>query len=252
MDNMTEEFKTADIGQVKSNIKLQHEKPAKVRSLKNAKNLTALNDLDEINAVGDRIVVALKAWPAQSAGGIFVPDSYVVIRGEQYITEVVSVGEKVSVVKVGDVAVVSMYSGHHITTQTGHAKIISESDIFAYKSKESMEKNKSFSPETFNPGINYILVENLKRKSVKSEAGLIVEVGEDSAFNTIDVATKTAVIKAVGQLNEHGYLPAGVGVGSLIVVDAYVGTYMNSGDVSESEKYSIMNVNDILGFVKKK
>jgi hypothetical protein len=47
--------------------------------------------------VGDRIVVALKAWPAQSI--IFMPESYTVIRGQQYVTEVIAVGEDVKLVE---------------------------------------------------------------------------------------------------------------------------------------------------------
>jgi hypothetical protein len=33
-------------------------------------NLTANNNLEDIIPVGDRIVIALKAWPAQSIKGI--------------------------------------------------------------------------------------------------------------------------------------------------------------------------------------
>jgi hypothetical protein len=29
-----------------------------------------------------------------------------------------------------------MYSGHHVTTKTGHAKIISEGDILNYKKQQ--------------------------------------------------------------------------------------------------------------------
>jgi hypothetical protein len=43
-----------------------------------------------------------------------------VIRGQQYVTEVIAVGRCEASGK-GDVAVVSMYSGH-LTTKTGHAK----------------------------------------------------------------------------------------------------------------------------------
>jgi hypothetical protein len=43
-----------------------------------------------------------------------------VIRGQQYVTEVIAVGRCEASGK-GDV-VVSMYSGHHVTTKTGHAK----------------------------------------------------------------------------------------------------------------------------------
>jgi hypothetical protein len=54
-----------------------------------------------------------------------------------------------------------MYSGHHVTTKTGHAKIISEGDILNYKSSRN-EKTLSFDPKTFQPGINYILVEMIE------------------------------------------------------------------------------------------
>jgi hypothetical protein len=57
-----------------------------------------------------------------------------------------------------------MYSGHHVT-KTGHAKIISEGDILNYKS--SRNEKTSFDPKTFQPGINYILVEMIEKKTVK-------------------------------------------------------------------------------------
>jgi D-arabinose 1-dehydrogenase-like Zn-dependent alcohol dehydrogenase len=46
-----------------------------------------------------------------------MPESYTVIRGQQYVTEVIAVGEDVKLVEKGDVAMVSMYSGHHVTTK---------------------------------------------------------------------------------------------------------------------------------------
>jgi hypothetical protein len=61
-----------------------------------AKNLTANNNLEDIIPVGDRIVVALKAWPAQSMN--LMPESYTVIRGQQYVTEVIA-GEDVKLVE---------------------------------------------------------------------------------------------------------------------------------------------------------
>jgi D-arabinose 1-dehydrogenase-like Zn-dependent alcohol dehydrogenase len=39
-----------------------------------------------------------------------MPESYTVIRGQQYVTEVIAVGEDVKLVEKGDVAVVSVYS----------------------------------------------------------------------------------------------------------------------------------------------
>jgi hypothetical protein len=41
-----------------------------------------------------------------------------------------------------------------------------------------MKKTLSFDPKTFQPGINYILVEMMKRNS-KSDGGIIMRVGED-------------------------------------------------------------------------
>jgi hypothetical protein len=66
----------------------------------------------------------------------------------------------------GDVAVVSMYSGHHVTTKTGHAKS-SLKEILNYKKAAEMKKTLSFDPKTFQPGINYILVEMIEKKTVK-------------------------------------------------------------------------------------
>jgi hypothetical protein len=50
-----------------------------------------------------------------------MPESYTVIRGQQYVTEVIAVGRCEASGK-GDVAVVSMYSGHHVTTKQGTQK----------------------------------------------------------------------------------------------------------------------------------
>jgi hypothetical protein len=52
-----------------------------------------------------------------------------------------------------------------------------------------MKKTLSFDPKTFQPGINYILVDDRKENS-KSDGGIIMQVGEDDAMNTTDVATK--------------------------------------------------------------
>jgi hypothetical protein len=50
-----------------------------------------------------------------------MPESYTVIRGQQYVTEVIAVGEDVKLVEKETWWSV-MYSGHHVTTKTGHAK----------------------------------------------------------------------------------------------------------------------------------
>lgn len=247
-----ESQKSMDLGAVKEQIRATHEGLGQIRSMEYAKNLTANNNLEDIKPVGDRIVVSLKAWPAQSVKGIFMPESYTVIRGQQYVTEVVAVGDEVKLVEKGDVVIVSMYSGHHVTTKTGHAKIISEGDILNYKKAATMKKTLSFDPKTFEPGINYILVEMIEKKTVTSDAGIIMQVGEDDALNTTDVATKTAKILAVGPVNEYGKAYKNVSVGSIILFDAYVGIAMNAGEVTDSEKYRIMFSNDILGFIDQK
>jgi hypothetical protein len=65
MNNMDNQ-KSMDLGAVKEQIRATHEGLGQIRSMEYAKNLTANNNLEDIIPVGDRIVVALKAWPAQS------------------------------------------------------------------------------------------------------------------------------------------------------------------------------------------
>ena len=230
-------------------FKSNSEAGKQIRSMKNAKNLTANTDLSEINPVDDRVLVTLKSWPKQSASGIFMPDEYVIIRGEQYITEVHKVGKDITIVKEGDVAIMSMYSGFHVTTKTGHAKIISETDILAFKEKKEMEKVKSFKPETFKPGINYILVKVFEKKTVRSDSGLITEVGDDDAFSKNDVVTKTGEVLAIGPTNEYGKKFTTIKVGSKIIFDAYVGLQMNPAEVTDPSKYIVMYAADILGTI---
>jgi co-chaperonin GroES (HSP10) len=83
-----------------------------------------------------------------------------------------------------------MYSGHHVTTKQGTQKIISEGDILNYKKAAEMKRHYHLT-RRFQPGINYILVEMIEKNS-KSDGGIIIQVGEDDAMNTTDVATKTA------------------------------------------------------------
>jgi co-chaperonin GroES (HSP10) len=246
MNNMSTSM---DLGKVQADIRATHESLGQVRSMEFAKNLTANNNLEDIIPVGDRIVVALKAWPSQSKSGIFMPESYTVVRAEQYVTEVVAIGEDVTLVEKGDVVVVSMYSGHHVTTKTGHAKIITEGDVLNFKKAAEMQKLQSFNPKTFQPGINYILVELIEKKTITKESGIITQVGEDDKFNTTDVVTKTAKVIAIGPVNEYGKKYNQVKVGSVIIFDAYVGIPMNATDVDEAAKYKIMFSNDVLGII---
>jgi co-chaperonin GroES (HSP10) len=245
-------MKTQSKGITKADVVNGTNGPNVVRSMARAKNLTAKNDLSEIRAVGDRIVVTLKSWPAQSMNGVFMPESYTVIRGNMYVTEVVSIGSDVTLVKAGDVIVVSIYSGFHITTKTGHAKIISESDVLIFKSKKEMDTNKSFNPKTFKPGINNILVEMIERKQVVTASGIISEVGEDDVFNDNDVVTKSAKILAVGPTNDYGKDYKDVGIGSVIIIDSFVGNNLNTSDISDDSKYRVLLSTDILGYIVKK
>lgn len=245
-----EKFKSVDLGQVQAEIEAKNTGNALVRSMKNAKNLTANNNMGQIHPVGDRVLIQLKAWPSQSAEGIFVPDSYTIIRGEQYIAQVVEAGPEATIVSKGDVVVSSMYSGHHITTKSGHAKIISETDILAYKKEEKEMKHLSFDPKTFIPGMNYILVKLIEKKTIKTKSGIISSVGEDDPFSKNDVVTKTAEVIALGPINEYGKKFAGVEKGSTVILDAYVGIEMNPSEISSDDKYRVMMPNDILGYVK--
>jgi hypothetical protein len=72
MNNMDNQ-KSMDLGAVKEQIRATHEGLGQIRSM--GKNLTANNNLEDIIPVGDRIVVAHKAWPAQSIK-VFMPESY--------------------------------------------------------------------------------------------------------------------------------------------------------------------------------
>lgn len=241
-----------ELEKIETDIRAKSPALEQVRTMDKARNLTATNEMKDFQPVGDRILVTLKAWPSQSVNGIFMPESYTIIRGSLYVTEVVAVGEDVSLVGPGDVVIVSMYSGHHVTTTTGHAKFISESDILIYKTAADMKKNLSFDPKTFNPGVNYILVELIEKKTVRSNGGVILEVGDDEAANKMDVATKTATVLAIGPVNEYGKKFSKVSVGSVIVLDAYVGTPMNTAEVNDANKYLIMLGADVLGTVVKK
>jgi threonine dehydrogenase-like Zn-dependent dehydrogenase len=63
-----------------------------------------------------------------------------VIRGQQYVTEVIAVGEDVKLVEKGDVAVVSMYWTSR-NNKNRARKIISEGDILNYKKAAEMKRH---------------------------------------------------------------------------------------------------------------
>lgn len=247
MSNMENKIKRPNKASVQG--KAKKNVYGKERKLSTAKNLTAQITAEEIKPVGDKLLITLKAWPAQSVNGVFVSDSYTMIRGEMYVSEVVSVGEDVKIVSAGDVAIFSMFSGHHVTTKSGHSKIVSESDIITYKSKENMESPLSFNPETFNPGINYILVKVEKPTEIKTEGGIILDKQSDGAFSKNDVVTKTGVIIALGETNEYGKKYASATIGTTIIFDSYVGLGLNTADVASADEYLVMFANDILATI---
>jgi co-chaperonin GroES (HSP10) len=61
----------------------------------------------------------------------------------------------------------------------------------------------------------------IEEENSKSDGGIIMQVGEDDAMNTTDVATKTAKVVAVGPTNEYGKT-YDIKIGSVIIFDAYV------------------------------
>lgn len=215
-----------------------------------AKNLTASVNMADIVPNEGRILVRIKAWPAQSEGGILTPNNYTIIRGEQYITQIEKVADNVSLVKEGDVAIVSMYSGFHVATKTGHAKILNETDVLAYKTGEEMNKNLNFNPETFEPGVNYILIELDNSKEVKTEAGIIASVDSLDTGNKNDSITKQAKVLKVGPTNDYGKQFKAPNVGDKIIIDSFVGIPLNNMDVKSKKEYRIMYLFDVLGFIK--
>jgi len=213
------------------------------------KKLTTKLSMDSIEPVDDLLLVTIKSWPAQTSSGLIVPDSYTVIKGEKYITEVHSVGENVKMVKPGDVVIVSMYSGHHIATSTGFGKLIRETDIIAHKK----EQNMILAPETFLPGMNYVLVKIEKEKELVTDAGIVVPAsfaGNDKSKQ--DVATVVAEVISVGPTNEYGKKFDQVKPGTKIVLDSYVGLDIPNMEVTDESIYRVVFSNDILGIIKSK
>jgi co-chaperonin GroES (HSP10) len=210
--------------------------------------ISAFSDVKSIKPVINRLVAEIKSWPAQSEGGLFVTDSYSVVRAEQYITQIGDVGPDVKLVKKGDMAIVSMYSGHHIKTASGDPKIkiIYDTDILAYKTKENMITTDKFNPATFEPGINYILVQLEEESEVISESGIISQTkGTKQSKN--DAATMIGKVITLGETNELCKTAGSVKVGDHIVFDSFVGLELASYDISSSTKYRVMFYDDTLG-----
>lgn len=203
--------------------------------------------LDNVEPTGNGVLIAVKSWPTQTAAGIIVPDGNVVIRGEKYVTEVIDVGENVSIVEKGDVVVMSMYSGHHIATDSGHAKIIRDTDILTFKKETTMLLH----PETFTPGINYMLVKITKEKEIITDAGLVIPTSSFSNKSKQDVATTTGEVVSIGDSNEYGKKFDNVKVGSTVIFDSYVGLDVPMADASGNTRFLVMYVESAIGVIGK-
>ena len=203
----------------------------------------------DINPVDDRMVIRIKSWPGQYASGIFVPESSTVIRNELYVAEILKAGPEAKKIGVDSMILVSMYSGYHIHTKEDLVKIISETDILAFKKVTSMKAQPSFDPKTFKPGINNILVKVKINDMQVSDSGLVTGLGDIDPISKNDAPTQVAEVLAIGPQNEFGKKYKGVKKGSHIVIDSYVGIEIPKIDVKESVIYKIMLSTDVLGYV---
>lgn len=217
------------------------------KEVKKAK-ATLKGSLEKVVPTGNGVMIAIKSWPAQSKGGVLVPDQYRVVRDEKYITEVLAVGEHVSIVKEGDIVVCSMYSGHHIANdEKQHAKIIAETDILAHKEKRGIMMYKA---ETFTPGIDYVLVKLETPKEIITAAGLVVPAHVIQGDNQKqDVATLSGEIVAMGPKGEDRKPFSNVKVGAKVIFDSYVGLDLPNIEVDDDVKYRIMYVWGVLAVI---
>jgi len=215
-----------------------------------AANLTSRVKLEQIEPSKGRVLVTIKSWPAQSQGGVFLGTAASIIRGEQYVTIVEAVAPDVTIVKVGDIVITSMYSGNHVAITDGQVKMLHETDILTYKPAQDMKQAKAFDPATFTPGINYILVKLADETEVTTASGIVTNVESVNKQSKTDAASKVAEVIAVGAQNENskGYTPPVVG--SHIILDSFVGLKMNSSDIMDKDEYRVMYIFDILGSVK--
>ena len=211
--------------------------------------MTAFSPVSEITPMKDRLVVKIKTWPAQNTAGLLVPESTVLIRAEQYITEVVTVGSNVKMVEKGDIVIVSMFSGHHIKTKVGDEKIkmIYDTDILTFKKNTDMQKLASFNPETFTPGINYILVK-VDESEIITDSGIIINSGNSEASKS-DVATLIGEVVTVGETTHTAKYVGDINKGDQVLFDAYVGLDLASVDAASDIKYKVMFSDSVLGII---
>ena len=215
------------------------------------RKLTTAATKEKVAPHGSKVSVVIKSWPAQSQGGLLLPDSYTVIRGEMYICKIVRIGKDVSIVKPEDTVVVSMYSGHHIATTNGFLKVIEETDILTHKEGDGM----TVDPTTFKPGINYLLIRIEKVKELVTESGLYipdtVSAGLSNSNSKQDVATIVATVVAKGDVNEFGKKYDTANVGDSIVIDSYSGLDIPNFDVNADAYYRVLYNNNVVATIEK-
>lgn len=210
--------------------------------------VSAKTKLSKINPTGNGVMVAIKSWPSQNMSGIIVPDSYVAIRGEKYVTEVVKVGPDVDMVKPGDAVICSIFSGHHLATAEKHAKVIRETDILVFKDKEGIM---TFKPESFKPGKGYILIKIPEKVDMTTESGLFIPaatIGSDHQKQ--DVATVTAEVLAIGPESDLARPFTEVQIGAKVIVDSYAGLDIPQADASDGNIYRIMYMWDVIATIE--
>jgi len=215
---------------------------------KSLANLTADVSLESIVPSKGKVLISIKSWPAQSAEGIFISESYAVIRNNKYVAEVLQAGEGVRIVKKGDVITLSAFAGHHVATTHGHAKIINNTDILTIKKQADMTKGDAFKPETFSPGINYALVRIKNIKEQETESGIIVSTQTELSKN--DAITKTAEVLSVGSRNDYGKGFTKPEVGSRVIIDNFVGDRLNDTVTDPEFEYRVIYIFDVLGYIK--
>jgi len=219
-------------------------------SLKNKSiaNLTTKTRLVKIVPAKGKVLMKIKAWPAQSHEGIFAPNDYIIVRGEKYIAEVLRVGEDVTAFKAGQIITASMYAGYHVATADGHAKILVDTDILTFKENKNMEDVNAFDPKTFNPGINFVLLELDDKKEEKTAAGIIVNTARQQSKN--DAITRTAKVLKIGDQNEYGSKYSMPKVGEEVIIDNFVGDRLNDVTTISQKEYRVVFVFDILGSIE--
>lgn len=201
---------------------------------------------DNISPARGRLVVKLLRWPSQSGGGILMTDNYTMVRAEQYITEVIKIGAGTSSAEVGDLVIVSMYSGHHLHTKNDKLKVIQESDIVAFM--KDPKEGARFDPETYTPGIGYVLVKFGEVLENVTAAGVIH--GEVKTTSKADVATVSAEIVALGAPGEYQEVFDELSIGDTVVFESYVGLPLASLDITSKITYKVLYAFDVLGVVK--